>query len=172
MKDNAHAFRAALIGDRMKAERLLKRYPGLIDYPVYGDSESALHFFAVENQIDVVNWLLARGANPQGVAGDDSPLHNAAQLGHEDVCRALLKAGSDPNRPDDGGETALHKASAHGYVRVIELLLAYGADPAVAEACGQLPVDMALPRKRDEVRAVFVRHADREPHTSPTRSSP
>ncbi len=158
MKDNAYAFRHALTADRDEAGRLLRVHPELIDYPVFGDSESALHFFAVENQVEIVRWLLTHRANPNGIAEDDSPLHGAAQLGHEDICRDLLEAGADPNRVDSLEETALHKASAGGYTAVIQLLLDSGADPAITEMCGELPVDQALPRKRDEVRAVFDRH--------------
>jgi len=159
MKDIAYAFRHALTADRNEAARLLKVHPELIDYPVYGDSESALHFFSVENQIEIVTWLLSNGANPNGIAKDDSPLHNAAQLGHEAVCRYLLQAGADPNRLDSFEETALHKASASGRTTIIELLLASGADPTITEMCGQLPIDQALPRKRDEVHAIFERNA-------------
>jgi ankyrin repeat protein len=160
MKENVHAFRHSLISDRDEAGRLLEIHPELIDCAVFGSSESALHFFAVENQLDVVRWLLLNGANPNGIAENGSPLHSAAQLGHEGVCRALLKAGSEPNMLDFLGETALHKASAGGYVQVIELLLAMGADPTIPEMCGELPIDQALPRKRDEVRAVFNLHTD------------
>lgn len=138
MKDNAYAFLSALTADRDEAGRLLKVHPELIDSPVYGASESALHFFAVENQVDVVRWLLSHGANPNGVAENDSPLHNAAQLGHVEVCRCLIDAGADPNRVDSLEETALHKASAGGHIEIIELLLSSGAGPAITEMCGEL----------------------------------
>lgn len=158
MKDNAYAFRRALTADRDEAARLLRLHPELIDHPVFGDSESALHFFAVENKLEIVRWLLSHRANPNGIAKDDSPLHGAAQLGHEDVCRDLLEAGADPNRIDSLEETALHKAAAGGYTAVIDLLLDSGADPTIIEMCGELPVDQALPRKREEVRAVLDRY--------------
>ncbi|MEO1368160.1 MAG: ankyrin repeat domain-containing protein [Acidobacteriota bacterium] len=163
MKDIGYAFRHALTTDRDEAGRLLKDHPELIDYPVFGDSESALHFFAVESQVEIVRWLLSHRANPDGIAEDDSPLHGAAQLGHEAVCRDLLAAGADPNRVDSLGETALHKASAYGYTAIIQLLLDSGADPSIPEMFGELPVDQALPRKRDEVRAVFDRHRSARP---------
>lgn len=159
MKENAYALRSALTADRDEAGRLLKIHPELIDYPVFGDSESALHFFAVENQIEIVRWLLSHRANPNGIADDDSPLHGAAQLGHVEICRELIAAGANLNRVDSVEETALHKASAGGYTAVIDLLLSSGADPTIPEMCGELPIDQALPRKRDDVRAVFERHA-------------
>lgn len=159
MEERAWAFRQALISDRNEAGKLLKIHPELIDFPVYGGSESALHFFAVENQTDVVKWLLSHGANPNGVAADDSPLHNAAELGYEEVCRYLIEAGADLNRVDSLEETALHKASARGCTAILEMLLSAGADPTIAGMCGELPIDQALPRKREQVRAVFDRYA-------------
>ena len=159
-REKAHAFRSTLITDVREAKKLLKNAPGLIDLPVYGESESALHFFSVENQIEIVRWLLAHGANPNGVSEDNAPLHEAAMLGNEEVCRELVRAGADLDRQDFLGETPLHKASAYGRLSIIELLLANGADPSILEMCGELPVDQALPRKRDQVRSVFDRFAN------------
>ncbi len=156
--DVAYEFRHWLENDFAKAEPFLKKHPELISQPVYGQSESALHFFAVENRIDVVTWLLERGANPNGIASDEFPLHTSAQLGNKDMCRILLTAGANPDTPDFLGETALHKASSHAYLEIIELLLASGADPAIRETCGELPIDQSPPRKRAKVQAVFDRH--------------
>ena len=117
--------------------------------------------------MDVVRWLLSKGANPNGIADSSSPLHAAAQLGHKDVCEALLQAGADLNLQDGLGETALHKASSGGYVNLKTALLAAGADPSIAEPCGDLPIDQALPRKREQVRAAF----DAQPDISSNRGS-
>jgi ankyrin repeat protein len=154
-------FRAALVSDLVLAARLLEKHPNLIEHPVYGRSETALHFYATENRADVVRWLLSKGAKPNGIATGDSPLQAAAQLGHVDVCRALIQAGSDLNLQDDLGETPLHKASRGGYLEVITALLEAGADPSIAEPLGELPIDQALPRKRDQIRAVFDAHANK-----------
>lgn len=159
MSEIAREFRYALATDLEVAESLFRKRPELIDYPVYGDSESALHFFATENRADIVAWLIDHGANPNGIADDNFPLHAACQLGHLEVCRVLLGAGAKPNLKDFVEETALHKASCTGRLEILELLLNSGADPSITEMCGELPVDQALPRKSDEVRSVFDRHA-------------
>ena len=112
----------------------------------------------MENHADIVRWLIAHGANPNGADEDGSPLHDAAQLGHTEVCRTLLTAGADPNQKDHLTQTPLHKASSHGYTAIIELLLESGADPTIPDDCGELPIDQALPRKRDEIHAIFNRH--------------
>jgi ankyrin repeat protein len=155
MKETASEFRDALAMDLRRAGLLLVKHPSLIDYPVYGSSESALHFFATEDRCDIVAWLLQNGASSNGIGDDNSPLHAAAQLGHRDVCQALIRGGADLDRRDSLGETALHKASSGGYLEIIRDLLDSGADPSITETCGEAPIDQALPRKRDQVRAVF-----------------
>ena len=155
IKEKAYAFRHALSFDLEKAGRLLKEEPTLLDYPIFGESESGVHFFAVENRIEVIDWLLARGANPDGISEDDSPLYGAAQLGHFEVCGLLVDAGADLDNQDCLEETPLHKASAGGYIDIIELLLKAGADSSITEMCGEAPVDQALPRKKELVVKVF-----------------
>ena len=157
--EEAYEFRAALANDLSKASIMLQKQPRLLDQPVYGSSESALHFYSAENQIDIVKWLLDHGANPNGVSDGDSPLHSAAQLGHLSVCQALLKAGAKPNLINNLEETALHKASTNGYIDIIQTLLNSVADPNIKEMCGELPIDQALPRKLEQIRSVFKNHA-------------
>jgi ankyrin repeat protein len=161
IEELASGFRAALVSDLASAARLLVKHPGLIDHPVHGRSESALHFFATENRPDLVRWLLSKGANPNGAAPGDSPLHAAARLGHGEVCQALIQAGADPDLQDKLGETPLHKASSGGHVEVLTALLDAGADSSIVEPCGESPVDQALPRKRDRIRAVFDAHTNK-----------
>ena len=153
--ERAKDFRFLLETDLSQAERILGEDPSLIDFPVYGKFETALHFFAIENRVDLVRWLLARGANPNGIAVDESPLQVAAQLGHRGVCNALIEAGADLDRLDYSGETALHKASANGHIEIIIDLLDAGADPTIPEMCGELPIDQALPCKQDLIREIF-----------------
>lgn len=154
----AYEFRYALSSNLAKAEECLRLNPWLIDHPVYGDSESALHFFATENYREIVDWLLNNGANPNGVDDSDTPLHAAAQLGHSEVVRSLVSAGANVNALDFLEETPLHKASSSGHIEILEHLLDSGADPTIAETCGELPVDMALPRKLARVKEVFERY--------------
>jgi len=129
--EEAYAFRAALHTDLVRAGELLADNPDLIDASVYGDSETALHFFATEKRVDLVNWLLARGADPNGIAEDDTPLHAAAILGHVEVCQALIAAGAELDRPDFNDGSPLYRAasSSSGQLAVVRLLLAAGAAP-------------------------------------------
>ena len=155
-------FRHALANDLTKAESFLRKHTQMIDHPVYGDSESALHFFAVENRSDVVAWLLSHGAKANGIGSRSFPLHEAAQLGNLEICRSLLGANANPNLKDSLDETALHKASSSGHLEIIELLLDSGADPTIPETCEELPIDQALPRKKAAIQEIFKRHAAKQ----------
>ncbi len=78
----------------------------------------------------------------------------------------LVSAGVNPNSSDSLGETALHKASEYGRLDTIELLLELGADPSIKEMRGELPVEQALPRKSEQVKAIFDGHTA----TNPTKA--
>jgi hypothetical protein len=65
-RDQAYEFRGWLTADLGKAGELLDKHPWLLETPVYGKSETALHFFAVEDEVEIVTWLLDRGADPNG----------------------------------------------------------------------------------------------------------
>lgn len=159
-KELGYEFRYALETDFEKAGSILREHPFLIDFPVYGESESALHFYSTENQHAIVEWLIEHRANPNGIDQDSFPLHDASLLGHFAVCKTLLAAGANPNLKDSVGETALHQASRNGHIEIIRLLLDSGADPSISEMCDELPEDYALPRKADEIRALFRQHLD------------
>ena len=62
-------------------------------------------------QVDVAKVLLLAGADAH--ARDHRsrcPLHMASLAGSEELARALLTCGADPNKASDIGTTALHNA--------------------------------------------------------------
>jgi len=88
-------------------------------------------------RISVVEALVDAGADVNGTIkaentttesfgtcnGTLTPLMCAAELGHYDVVRCLLKAGADVNARDATGNTALIKAAALGRTECIESLI-------------------------------------------------
>ena len=73
---------------------------------------------------------LARIANPKAAHGGWTGLHVAAQHGHLEVARLLLRHGADPNAREVGDNTyPLHWAAAHRHVEVVRALLDSGGDP-------------------------------------------
>jgi ankyrin repeat protein len=77
--------------------------------------ETPLHVAAVWGDLGAIEVLLSRGADPRKGGEDDlTALDNAAQFGWCRCARALLEAGSDPDRNNDMGWTARRWVMQHG----------------------------------------------------------
>ncbi len=69
---------------------------------------TALHYALIHERADLVELLLARGANPNAMALDTgmSPLLMAALNQQRDMVRLLLRYGANPDLPSVSGKTA------------------------------------------------------------------
>jgi hypothetical protein len=125
--------------------------PGLISkLDAYG--YSPLHYAAQQNNVEIVEYLLSKGADPDATQCGATALHRAAYAGSFESCELLLKAGANVNAIDTSYKdmrTPLHKASSVGNEKVIEILLKYGADASIQDSSGKYPADL-LKRKQSK----------------------
>jgi hypothetical protein len=128
-RDLAHAIKA---GDLAKVKELLPA-AGELNTAYEGES---LFRFAVMNvgtggsTIEIVQALLAAGANPNFRAGSTSPLEMAIFSGPP-LVKLLLDAGADPNLLDSANRPAWWNAIQHGNnndLSMLQLFLLHGAD--------------------------------------------
>ncbi|MBI1734472.1 MAG: ankyrin repeat domain-containing protein [Candidatus Rokubacteria bacterium] len=85
--------------------------------------QRALHTAAIQGHADIVQRLIARGADVYAPRTDGAtPLHTAAEGGKLDVVNRLLRAGADPARRDAQGRRPADLARANGHARVAERL--------------------------------------------------
>lgn len=88
------------------------------------DRWTPLHFAAREQKLDILEMLLAAGANIDAIdSRQRTPLWRSVwgPGTNKDVVLALLRAGADPERPDQGGLSPREVANAHGKPEIVGL---------------------------------------------------
>jgi hypothetical protein len=94
-------------------------------------------FAAHDNSLDIVELLLARGAQPnmKNETGATA-LIIAARNNHAAITQALLRRGATINTTDRQGRTALMHAAEMGHEVTVRRLLKNGADPRLVNNKG------------------------------------
>ena len=127
-------FEAAAVGVAPRVRELVDADPELLRQRS-DDGWTALHLAAHFGRVEVVNLLLARGADVHARSENamgNCALHAAAAGRAAALIVALLLArGARADAVQNGGFTALHEAAFKNDLALAELLLAHGADPAL-----------------------------------------
>jgi ankyrin repeat protein len=95
---------------------------------------------AFELLLPLTDNVNLRAENPQRVAA----IHAAAAARNLGAIENLLRAGADPNLPQQAGYRPLHTAAQNGDAAMVGLLLLFGADPALSNDAGHTPRHSAL----------------------------
>lgn len=128
-------------------------------------SQTALHFIASKNNLDLARKLLSSDIKPKpaSVRVKDKrgqyPIHRAAAIGSVPMIKLLLEHKSPLNATDNAGYTPLHHAVAEGHGDAAVALLKAGAETDKKDVDGYLALDLA-PDK--DVRRFIEREAERE----------
>src|SRR5262245_1743987 len=77
-------------------------------------------------RIEFITLLLAHGANPNSIVGNQTALHVAVTRGCLDCVTALVEAGADVNARTDPIRTPIHLARFYGYSEISDYLMAHG----------------------------------------------
>jgi ankyrin repeat protein len=122
---------------------------------------NALHWAAQSNKLDMVECLLAAGANVNLAVGlhRHTALITAASFGHVDVVKTLLAhKGIALDGTDAVGMTALHWAAESNKPDVAACLLAAGASIALPDAVRRNALGIAFRNKHVAVLEVLSHH--------------
>ena len=155
--------------DRLEVKKLIKADPGLITgmvtEPRLYDSkifhwiyvgDTALHLAAAGYRVEIVQLLLAAGADPNATMNHrrSGPLHYAADgyvngpvwnAGRQvKTIQCLLDAGAEINAGDKNGATPLHRAVRTRCAAAVKYLLERGADATLANKPGSTPFHLAV----------------------------
>ena len=126
----------------------------LVRFKNYG-KEGVLNVAAREGNLDIVQYLLARGANleSQHTESGSTPLIYAAANNHTQVMRYLIESGANIDATNDHGQTALFYAVESEAFEAAELLVKHNADTTIADDDGATVMDLI---DDDDFREAFV----------------
>jgi len=102
-----------------------------------------LHWAAARGREDIIEFLLASGADVNAAEDSGTPLHWAVDAGEAGAAKLLLAREADPNRVRTGGATPLHTAALFNEHEVAEVLLEAGADVHAKDLADQRPLHRA-----------------------------
>jgi RNA polymerase sigma factor (sigma-70 family) len=138
---------AALKGDLDRVRRLIDEDPSLLNQNSetktgYGGNGTPLANAASGGHMDVVKFLLDRGADPnvpqEHAAPHGAPLYKAVINGDYEMAKLLLEHGAHPNQPMESSADTVWIAIRDRNTRILELLGSYGAEWDIPNDLGLL----------------------------------
>ena len=107
---------------------------------------------------DSLGLQIDESISPSGRAGWLSPLHIAAQKGHDRIARLLLQHSIDCNEKDSDGLTPLIHATIGGFEDVISSLLSHGARIGNVDGQRRSAFHWAVIYRREAVLKILLNH--------------
>lgn len=138
----AEIHKAAGSGDLAKVRELLDENPELLnlrDNTRWG--EMPIHYAAVSGQIEVVKYLLSRGADINSRDNyNNTPLIMTSNHWHNNLTKYLIEKGADVNAKGDDDETLLLRVTRTTNYSIVEYIVKKGADVNVKDKDGNTPL--------------------------------
>lgn len=115
---------------RLDVVRLLLTEHSLNTVAANDHGWTALHFAAVDNNVEMVRCLVEQGGALIDVVTSDgnTPLCTSIAYDHDNVALLLLELGANPHRANGSHNTPLHSACLNGNAGLARILLGMGAD--------------------------------------------
>uniref|UniRef100_A0A1I8FAG7 ANK_REP_REGION domain-containing protein n=1 Tax=Macrostomum lignano TaxID=282301 RepID=A0A1I8FAG7_9PLAT len=115
--------------------------------------------------LELVSFLIESGALVNALDNvRSSPLHTAAENGHDEVVKFLIESNASINAQDSKGDTPLHRAAKKGNTGVIRVLLEAGADSSLENKSEELPICLAASHCTQMEAIELLLHAS-QPHS-------
>lgn len=115
---------------------------------------SALHFAAMNNQLEICEILLQGGINMDAKTKvDRTPLHLACYYGHERIVSLLLALKCAVNARDMLRMTPLHWAVEKRHKSIVRMLVKCQADVTLISKFGKTPIALAVLTEQADILA-------------------
>ncbi|CAD8149198.1 unnamed protein product [Paramecium octaurelia] len=131
--------------DKDKVFELLRQSDVYIDINIKDyDDWTPLHFACQQNNLEIVEFLLNKEANPRQLSLDKkSPLHIASIKNNYEICEMLINYGANLDEQDSDLNTPLHIASKYGNEKVCQILLEKNANHESKNNQNLSPIELA-----------------------------
>eukprot|EP00959_Pyramimonas_sp_CCMP1952_P280990 5873443-Pyramimonas_sp.AAC.2 len=133
---------AAVAGDATKVGDLGKAGGAVLD-EYTEEGFSALIYASLMGHVQVVETLLALGAEVNPPPGKHTAVRGAGNYGHHRVVELLMAAGADVNIQSLGNRTPLMGAAMNGHVEITKIFLEAGADLSPVNDFGETALAVA-----------------------------
>jgi uncharacterized protein len=109
-------------------ERLRSEDPHLDFKFVFPDGDQAIHYFCLQGQLEIVQFLLDQGIDVQALGqAKNTPLHYAVSSDKLALVQLLIARGAKVEARNKAGMRALHWAAELGNLAILDLLLSHKA---------------------------------------------
>lgn len=141
---NRQVLKAAESGDLGTLNQLVSSDAQLVNCRD-ADFYTPLHRACYNNHIDVIKYLLSRGADIHAESREGwKPLHSAAHWSQTEAAALLIEAGADINCKSHSGLAPVHLAAQQNNRPLLELFLYHpDIDLTVKTEAGDTPYDIA-----------------------------
>ena len=156
--DDSPIASAATRGERDTVRTLLKQ--GVDVNAAQGDGMTALHWAAMNEDVEMAEMLLYAGANVKAATrlGAYTPLFLASKTGNALMVEMLLKASADANSTTTMGTTPLMLAAVSGSPNAVRVLLDHGVEVNATEVKGRTALMFAAVYNRSTAIDVLLEH--------------
>jgi ankyrin repeat protein len=135
---------------------LLKEF-GVDINSVDPDGYTALRTAVRDRRPELVQFLLERGADPNGPGSQDLFVV-VVKWDDASTVKRFLESGSNPNATTEDGQLPLCVASSAGPIESVKALLAAGADPNGRNGQGSTPLCEASWHGHHDVVQILIEH--------------
>ncbi len=142
---------AAKSGDLKIVKAVLAKDPSKLN-ATDESKYTALHWACMRAHWDVVEFLIAKGADLNVVGGDGGTQINwAVHHDNVEIIKLMVEKGAKLNIRNQWGMTELHTAIWRGCIHVVEYLLDHGSDPMIKTNEGWTAMHYAFRSGHDNV---------------------
>ncbi|XP_037903075.1 serine/threonine-protein phosphatase 6 regulatory ankyrin repeat subunit A isoform X2 [Hermetia illucens] len=128
------------------AKLFLQQHPSLVN-ATSKDGNTCAHIAAMQGSVKVIEELMKFDRtgviSARNKLTDATPLQLAAEGGHADVVKALVRAGASCTDENKSGFTAVHLAAQHGHGQVLDVLKSTNSLRISSKKLGLTPLHVA-----------------------------